>query len=280
MLRNRNVLSMRSGSYYMHDSMFGPGEFYPEHCHDFHEFFLVDEGVLEHTLNGKVSILPAGTVQLILPGDSHIVACAPGCSGVRIRNCNVSSEEMLKVFAFLSAGSDFLLDDCVQTVRMPPDHHWRHLQDLAREICAMSDGGTSRKNSLLRLLTQEVLAVLMRRSFQEKAVPPQWLAESFTEMKKKNNYTAGLSRFVALSGRTKEHLCRSMKKFYGISPQTYVISLRLEEAADRLLHGSCGISEIAYDAGFRNLSYFRRCFLRKYGMTPLKYRSRFRILRH
>lgn len=277
---NRNMLSMRSGSYNMQTSVFRSGEFFPEHCHDFHEFFLVADGVLEHTLNGKVSLLPAGSVQLILPGDTHIVACAKGSPEVRIYNCNVNSEEMLKVLYFSSAGYDFPLDDCVQTAKMAPDHHWRHLLDLAWETCGMRDDGTPLKNSLLRLLTQEVVTVLMSRSFREKAAPPQWLAESVEEMKKKNNYAEGLPRLISLSGRTQEHLCRSMKKYYGISPQEYVISLRLEDAASQLLHTGREVSTIAFDVGFHNLSYFRRCFLRRYGTTPLKYRARFRIMRH
>lgn len=277
---NRKMLSMRNGSYSMQTSVFRNGEFFPEHCHDFHEFFLVADGVLEHTLNGKVSILPAGSVQLVHPGDTHIVACAKHAPEVRIYNCNVNSEEMLKVLYFSSAGYDFPLDDCVQTVKMPPDHHWRHLLDLARETCAMRDDGTPLKNSLLRLLTQEVVTLLMSRSFREKAAPPQWLAESVQEMKKKSNYTEGLPRLIALSARSREHLCRSMKKYYGISPQEYVISLRLEDAASRLIHTDSGISAIAFEVGFHNLSYFRRCFLRRYGTTPLKYRARFRIMRH
>lgn len=277
---NRNMLSMRSGSYNMQTSVFRSGEFFPEHCHDFHEFFLVADGILEHTLNGKISLLPAGSVQLIHPGDTHIVACAKGSPEVRIYNCNVSTEEMLKVLYFSSAGYDFPLDDCVQTVKMAPDHHWRHLLDLARETCGMRDDGTPLKNSLLRLLTQEVVTVLMSRSFREKAAPPQWLAESVEEMKKKCNYSEGLPRLIALSARTQEHLCRSMKKYYGISPQEYVISLRLEDAASQLLHTGREVSTIAFDVGFHNLSYFRRCFLRRYGTTPLKYRARFRIMRH
>ena len=187
---------------------------------------------------------------------------------------------MLKVLYFSSAGYDFPLDDCVQTVKMAPDHHWRHLLDLARETCGMRDDGTPLKNSLLRLLTQEVVTVLMSRSFREKAAPPQWLAESVEEMKKKSNYAEGLPRLIALSARTQEHLCRSMKKYYGISPQEYVISLRLEDAASQLLHTGREVSTIAFDVGFHNLSYFRRCFLRRYGTTPLKYRARFRIMRH
>ena len=101
----------------------------------------------DYDLTSYSHILPAGSVQLILPGDTHIVACAKGSPEVRIYNCNVNSEEMLKVLYFSSAGYDFPLDDCVQTAKMAPDHHWRHLLDLARETCGMRDDGTPLKNS-------------------------------------------------------------------------------------------------------------------------------------
>ncbi len=254
---NRNMLSMRSGSYNMQTSVFRSGEFFPEHCHDFHEFFLVADGVLEHTLNGKVSLLPAGSVQLILPGDTHIVACAKGSPEVRIYNCNVNSEEMLKVLYFSSAGYDFPLDDCVQTAKMAPDHHWRHLLDLARETCGMRDDGTPLKNSLLRLLTQEVVTVLMSRSFREKAAPPQWLAESVEEMKKKKQLRRRTSApdfaFRADSGASlpfHEEILRNLAA--GV--------------CDLSASGRCGLPAAAYGTrGFHNCV---RCRISQFVILP------------
>jgi AraC-like DNA-binding protein len=47
--------------------------------------------------------------------------------------------------------------------------------------------------------------------------------------------------------------------------------------AHRLLCGIRGrkekISTIAYDAGFRDLSYFNRSFRRRFGMTPSEWRD-------
>lgn len=38
----------------------------------------------------------------------------------------------------------------------------------------------------------------------------------------------------------------------------------------------CGISGIALDAGFGDLSYFNRCFRRRYGQTPSDVRAQAR----
>ena len=58
------------------------------------------------------------------------------------------------------------------------------------------------------------------------------------------------------------------------TPIHYLVNYRLEEISKRLLNDpQTTISEIAYSCGFNDISYFNRCFLRKYGMTPSLYRS-------
>jgi AraC-like DNA-binding protein len=51
--------------------------------------------------------------------------------------------------------------------------------------------------------------------------------------------------------------------------------LRLRKAADLLAHaGERRISDIAFDCGFNDLSYFNRCFRRRFGLTPTAARAR------
>ena len=57
--------------YLYHSSEYHAGEGFRPHDHEFCEFFVVLEGELEQTLNGRSAVLPAGTVQLLLPGDAH-----------------------------------------------------------------------------------------------------------------------------------------------------------------------------------------------------------------
>jgi AraC-like DNA-binding protein len=45
--------------------------------------------------------------------------------------------------------------------------------------------------------------------------------------------------------------------------------LRLRCAADLLVSGAQRrISDVAFDCGFNDLSYFNRCFRRRFGLTP------------
>lgn len=97
---------------------------------------------------------------------------------------------------------------------------------------------------------------------------PQWLSDACEAMKQKKNYTEGLPCFIRLSARSQEHLCRSMKRFYGISPQKYILELRLDEALRLLLNTEKEIGTIAWETGFQNLSYFRRCFRKRFNVSP------------
>jgi len=54
-----------------------------------------------------------------------------------------------------------------------------------------------------------------------------------------------------------------------------LMELRLRHAADLLAHEPLRrISDIAFDCGFNDLSYFNRCFRRRFGLTPTAARGR------
>jgi AraC-like DNA-binding protein len=42
----------------------------------------------------------------------------------------------------------------------------------------------------------------------------------------------------------------------------------LRKAAELLARGEARVSDIAFDCGFNDLSYFNRCFRRRFGLTP------------
>jgi AraC-like DNA-binding protein len=57
------------------------------------------------------------------------------------------------------------------------------------------------------------------------------------------------------------------------------MQLRLEKAQTLLLEDSEGrlkISDIAMNCGFNELSYFHRCFRRRFGASPAKFRAMLR----
>ena len=80
-----------------------------------------------------------------------------------------------------------------------------------------------------------------------------------------------LSREIALS---RVQLYRKVQSLTGISVNELIRSIRLKKAASLLDQKWGSVSQVAYEVGFNNLSYFARCFREAYGKTPSQYLNR------
>ena len=65
-----------------------------------------------------------------------------------------------------------------------------------------------------------------------------------------------------------------MKELTGLSPMQYVLEERLSQSHPDLLFTSIPISEIAEKYGFDDPNYYIRAFKKRFGVTPLNYRSK------
>ena len=67
---------------------------------------------------------------------------------------------------------------------------------------------------------------------------------------------------------SRQHLHRKLKAITGMSATDFIRNLRLEKAAVMLGNGTKSVAEVAYQVGFNNLSYFSKCFKKKYDQSP------------
>jgi AraC family cel operon transcriptional repressor len=79
----------------------------------------------------------------------------------------------------------------------------------------------------------------------------------------------GLTR---VAGRSAEHVARSVRWVFGITPSDYVNRVRMEHAARELRVTTRPIADIALDCGLNNLSHFYALFRRAHRLTPRAYR--------
>jgi len=70
------------------------------------------------------------------------------------------------------------------------------------------------------------------------------------------------------AGYSAMHLYRKIKSLTGQTPSQFVRTIRLKRAAELLSRKSDNISQIAYQVGFSNISYFNKCFKDQFEMTP------------
>lgn len=72
---------------------------------------------------------------------------------------------------------------------------------------------------------------------------------------------------------SRNHLIRSFRGRYGVTPVEYINRLRVEKAESLLRNSRTGILEIALSCGFGSLSMLYVCFKRQTGFTPGEYRK-------
>ena len=101
---------------------------------------------------------------------------------------------------------------------------------------------------------------------------PVWLETACRKMQEPSHLQVGLPRLTALCGVSQAHLARTLRYHYGQTPTEYVNDLRLQQAAKLLTTTSAAIIDIAGACGFDNLSYFYRCFNRRFGCPPRAFR--------
>jgi len=86
-----------------------------------------------------------------------------------------------------------------------------------------------------------------------------------------NNNALNVADFHKHLGYSKSQLYRKMMLVTGESPNNFLMSFRLNNALQLFRKQKGNISEIAYDSGFNNPSYFSKCFLHSYGLLPSDY---------
>ncbi len=81
-----------------------------------------------------------------------------------------------------------------------------------------------------------------------------------------------LAEEVSLS---RSQLHRRLKSITQLSATDYIRKFRLRIAAKLLKEYSQSISQVAFNVGFNNLSYFSRAFKKEFGITPMEYAKRY-----
>ena len=247
---------------------------YPQ-VHDFYELSLVIEGKLNVTVDGWNQDIRRGTLLLLRPGDIH--SRAPVGESTYI-NIAFPSKLMTDMFVYidkpdgerliasaaaplivsLSAAETTLLQTRLERLNLIP-------VDRPEEVCAQL------RLLMLEVVMQHILPLVERGSEMS---CPVWLGALAKKLEDPENFSCTLGELSEMSGRTKEHLCRSFRKYFGVAPVEYINAKRLNYAANLLLHSDMKVVDIAFASGFQSLSRFYHAFRAEFGASPLDCRHR------
>ncbi len=106
----------------------------------------------------------------------------------------------------------------------------------------------------------------------EDASMDQLFLEKVHEAIKKNigNENFGVDELSKEIGISRSHLHRRLKYLNGESASHMIREFRLKKAFKMLQHKEATVSEISYEVGFSNPSYFNTCFNKYFGYPPGK----------
>jgi AraC family transcriptional regulator, dual regulator of chb operon len=239
------------------------------HTHDFHEVFWIEEGQGEHLINGQRHPLRPGDCVFIRASDQH---------GMR----NAGEAPFTWTNVTLRADAEARLRATYE-----PDLGWwpwrregpPHVAHLSPgQIGQLTEQAASLPLRTARQIDQEwfvasLMRVLVPPELSGGMRAPAWLLHAVRQTGgDPARLRDGPNGLVALCGRCPEHVNRVVREHYGLTTTDLVRNLRLAHAARLLRFGEAPILDIALECGFGTLSYFYRCFVRHYRVTPRHYR--------
>ena len=238
---------------------------FPNHFHDYYVIGFIESGRRYLHCNQREYMLGAGDMVIFNPLDTHTCEPADGkpfdyrCVNIRpsvMRKavCDVTGEERLPRFT--------------QNVLYRSE-----LAACLRELHVMvlDEQADFKKEELFLLLIEQLLG--------ECSDAAGWPApaEQSVEVKAVCGYleanyarTITLDSLSALTGLSKYHLLRSFTRQKGISPYSYLETVRIG-AAKRLLEKGTPPVETAFQTGFSDQSHFSNFFKKLIGLTPKQY---------
>ena len=85
----------------------------------------------------------------------------------------------------------------------------------------------------------------------------------------------GVDDMARAAGLSRAHFSREFRRAFGESPHSYLLTRRLERAAELLRVTDRSVADICLSVGLQSIGSFTTSFTRTYGMSPTAYRAKF-----
>lgn len=232
--------------------------------HAGHSISFVRRGSFSYHFRGRVFDLVAGSVLIGHPGDdyacTHEHVCGDECLSFHL------SEELADS---IGHGSDVW-----RTGALPPLPELMVLAELAQAAAdgagaiGLDEAGMLFADRFARLAADKAPRSLTvsARDRSRAVAAALWIEENAGE-------EVSLEAVAREVGLSPFHFLRLFSKVIGATPHQYLIRARLRRAARRLATEEAPVTEVAYDAGFADLSNFVRTFHKAAGVSPSRFRG-------
>lgn len=253
-----------------------PKHEFPMHDHEFHEIVFIANGNASHYVNGSILPMTTGDLYFIRNTDIHTYS---DFIGETFEYYTLLFEtdvihEMLSFYGMEQAENELL------SLPLPPKTHLsdseREALDLRfSEIFMLMHSDIPKYKVRSRILLTELFSNYFTGKTPAVERYPLWLEYACEKMKLPRNFTKGTERFFEICGRKREHCTRTMKKHMGITPNEYILDLRMKYAASLLSSGDMTVTDAAAECGYNSLPHFYSLFSKTYGISPGEYKKQY-----
>lgn len=244
------------------------------HYHDYYEIFLMISGSAVHLVNGKRQNLQKNSLFFVRPEDTHTYLSEKNFSFI---NLTFTRETIELLFTYLSEGfpSGVLLNSPMPPAVLLQEKEKDVLLSKLDRLNTLQWQNKEQQKLRMRILLVDIFAKYFSGQTQQPSAIPAWLESLCAEMNHPKMFSAGIDKMIALSGRSREHVARSVKKYYHVTLSQFTNGLRINYIANMLMNSDIPILDLCYDSGFQNVGWFYTVFKREYGISPAGFRARF-----
>lgn len=264
----------------IHDKYYIQGTFHRTlmatiHDHDFYEINYVLEGGCKHLINNIPLDMTEGDATILRPGDTHgFLSQLPHTNLLSLSIC---IEEMER---FLHAYGDSVTSQICARSQPPIFHLTAHQQndyrtDFEQILILNQNQRRTRVKIMLDKMLQFYMLYLERPLASNNA--NAHLLDALAQFNMPEHIREGVPALLRLTNFSHAQLCRVMKSSLGVTPQQYVVSLRLNLALELLQVSDLSLESIISQVGYSSLSHFNMIFTQRFGLTPSEARRKIRV---
>lgn len=254
------------------------------HSHDFIEFVYMDRGFSIHHVEKETSIVMTGDLFFVMPGTAHEFWKTVNN---QVYNCvfypQVLGEDLQELKQLPLLKEIFSGNPPVpwSKLHLPYPQRLEVLSLLKKLLAETASGGVGSRLNAKALLTQFLIQLsrVQTEPLTSQALPETASASHILEVLAYCvDHSATVGEMARLSGYSQDHFSKLFKKYTGISPISYLNTLKIATAADMLLKSRRPVSQVAEQAGFDDVNYFSRLFKKETGFSPTLFREQFEHL--
>ena len=122
----------------------------------------------------------------------------------------------------------------------------------------------------------KLILLKLAETVSEHALPAQMVESLDSYIRENCSEEISNTEIGAIFGYHPFYVSRMLKEKKGMTLRQYIISYRLKAAKRMLEFTQKSMAEIAEEVGFTDASYFTKTFRQSFGMTPKKWRCKFK----